>query len=167
MHNRHGDRPNRLRPIMPISVCVPLDDGVHVLKFRPSGQSDTKSQVFSFQASLVLIIDPLEGWKAESTLPGPGFERHTCGVEARYNTTQPLGFHEKDKIRNLIKYLRYLTVDVKITSLQSHFPDKVPLKFHRLEKLMNGKPDEDQTPPIGMVWKLEETSGISGVILVS
>ncbi|GFX07593.1 hypothetical protein TNCV_4158651 [Trichonephila clavipes] len=40
------------------------------------------------------------------------------------------GKRENDEIRNLIKSLRkiddQLTVDVKRTSLQGHFPDKVP-----------------------------------------
>ncbi|GFX33774.1 hypothetical protein TNCV_3961831 [Trichonephila clavipes] len=37
------------------------------------------------------FIDPLKGWKAESTLLSTGTEPRTYGVETRYATTRPLG----------------------------------------------------------------------------
>ncbi|GFU54310.1 hypothetical protein TNCV_576861 [Trichonephila clavipes] len=48
-------------------------------------------QCFSTQASLVLIHRPIEGMKGCVDLAQPELEPRTCGVEARYATTRPVG----------------------------------------------------------------------------
>ncbi|GFW67435.1 hypothetical protein TNCV_3391061 [Trichonephila clavipes] len=47
---------------------------------------------------------PLQGGRAELTLSTPGFDPWTCGADARYTTTQPLGFRarvlQKERLQN-------------------------------------------------------------------
>ncbi|GFV65587.1 hypothetical protein TNCV_778731 [Trichonephila clavipes] len=66
--------------------------------FRSGGQSDAKPSMFSSQASLVAIYQPTEGMKGRVDLFQTGFEPRTCGGDARYVTTQPLGFYHSSII---------------------------------------------------------------------
>ncbi|GFT02229.1 integrase catalytic domain-containing protein [Trichonephila clavipes] len=70
-------------------LLCPSGIGVNEHKSQSGGQSEAKNQLFSARASLVLIYQPTEGIKVESTLPNLRIETPTCGVEARHNTTRP------------------------------------------------------------------------------
>ncbi|GFW54005.1 hypothetical protein TNCV_3828131 [Trichonephila clavipes] len=70
-----------LRPTVPISVFMTLGTEVHDQMFRSEGQSDAKPQCFVPKQAWYSFIDPLKRKKVESTLPSPGFEPRTCGVE--------------------------------------------------------------------------------------
>ncbi|GFU17103.1 hypothetical protein TNCV_1853621 [Trichonephila clavipes] len=60
---------------------------------RSNGQSEARPPELSPQASLVLIYRPTAvGMKGSVDLAQLGNRTRTCGVEARYATTRPLGF---------------------------------------------------------------------------
>ncbi|GFY33792.1 hypothetical protein TNCV_4595041 [Trichonephila clavipes] len=69
---------------------------VHKQMFQSGGQSDAKPPVFRSQESLVFNYRPTEEMKGWVNLSQPGFKLSTCGVEARYTTTQPLGFRNNN-----------------------------------------------------------------------
>ncbi|GFW12688.1 hypothetical protein TNCV_3883981 [Trichonephila clavipes] len=71
---------------------------VHDHMFRSGCQSDTNPSSVKFPSKLYThFIDPLKRWKAESTLPSPGFEPWICSVEARPTNHLATGLHIKQK----------------------------------------------------------------------
>ncbi|GFW61408.1 hypothetical protein TNCV_346561 [Trichonephila clavipes] len=61
-----------------------------------------------------------------STLPSPGFESQTCDMEARYATTQPLGFQQRNMITKFqvtigIAFQASITVEVSACSEEGRF----------------------------------------------
>ncbi|GFV71086.1 hypothetical protein TNCV_1662431 [Trichonephila clavipes] len=76
-------------PAVPISVFLILDTKVFEQMFRSGGQPHVNPLCLVSKQVWYTFNDPLNGRKAESTLPSMGFEPRTCcGVEAQNTTTQ-------------------------------------------------------------------------------
>ncbi|GFV70991.1 hypothetical protein TNCV_1723141 [Trichonephila clavipes] len=111
---------------MPISVSVTLGAEVHEQMSRSGSQSGARPQVFSPQASLILIC------------------RSTEGTKGRVNPAPP-----EDRIPDLCDRPNLL---VMVTNSRVI----VPLRNRRRDGVMHIKSHEDQIPPVGVLWKFGE-----------
>ncbi|GFT04544.1 hypothetical protein TNCV_333371 [Trichonephila clavipes] len=65
---------------------------MHEQMFRSGGQSHVKPPSVKFPRKLgTPFFDRLKVLKADSTLPSPGFEPQTCGVEVRFTKSSATG----------------------------------------------------------------------------